>query len=95
MKKGVNEKKQSIGGTSFMAAGIVVMMVPAIFYIFLGDFNSFLQRCNLPFSTIDIDGMIINCTEIRFVYVLSYFCLLFGLILVTLGLAKKIMEQKK
>ncbi len=96
LKKGTNmEEKKRIGGGSFIASGIVVMLVPAIFYIVLGDFNSFLQNCALPFSTVDIDGMILSCTELRFVYVLSYFCLLFGSILVIFGLAKKIIESKK
>jgi len=95
-KKGINmEEKKRIGGGSFIASGILVMLVPAIFYIVFGDFNSFLENCALPFSTVDIDGMILSCTEIRFVYVLSYFCLLFGSVLVILGLGKKIIESKK
>ncbi len=93
MKK--SKKKEEIGGGSFIAAGIVVTFVPAIFYIIFGDFVSLLKNCSLPFSTVDIDGMILNCIEIRFVYVLSYFCIFFGLLLVVWGLAKKIMEAKK
>ena len=95
-KREETKKKQGIGGGSFIAAGIVVMLVPAIFYIALGDFVSLLQKCNLPFSIVDLgNGMIFDCTELRFVYVLSYFCLFFGLILIIWGLAKKIIEQKK
>jgi len=89
------EKEKGIGGGSFIAAGIIVMLVPAILYIIFGDFASFLQMCTRPFSSIDIDGMIVSCTELRFVYVLSYFCLLFGAILVIFGLGKKIIETKK
>jgi len=90
------KKKQGAGGGSFIAAGIVVMLVPSIFYIILGDFVSLMSNCNMPFATVDIgSNMIVRCTELRFSYVLSYFCLLFGLILVILGIAKKIMEQKK
>ena len=89
-------KKQSASGLSFMAAGIVVMLVPSIFYIVLGDFISLMHSCGEPFATVDIgNNMIIRCTELRFTYVLSYFCLLFGMMLVILGIAKKIMEQKK
>jgi hypothetical protein len=89
-------KKQSTGGTSFIASGIVVMLVPSIFYVILGDFVSLMSNCNMPFDTVDIgNNMIVRCTELRFSYVLSYFCLLFGMILVILGIAKKIMEQKK
>jgi len=95
-KKEKAVKKRGIGGGSFIVAGIIVMLVPSIFYVVLGDFFSLLQNCALPFSTVDIgNGMIINCTELRFIYVLSYFCLLFGLILIILGLAKKIIESKK
>ena len=90
------KKKQGAGGGSFIAAGIIVMLVPSIFYIILGDFVSLMNNCNMPFATVDIgNNMIVRCTELRFSYVLSYFCLLFGLILVILGIAKKIMEQKK
>ncbi len=90
------KKKQGAGGGSFIAAGIVVMLVPSIFYIVLGDFISLLSNCNLPFATVNIgNDMIIRCTELRFSFVLSYFCLLFGMILVILGIAKKVMEQKK
>jgi hypothetical protein len=90
------KKKQSNSGISFIAAGIVVMLVPSIFYIILGDFVSLMNNCNMPFATVDIgNNMIVGCTELRFSYVLSYFCLLFGMILVILGIAKKVMEQKK
>jgi len=90
------KKKQSTGGISFIASGIVVMLVPSIFYVILGDFVSLMSNCNMPFATVDIgNNMIVRCTELRFSYVLSYFCLLFGMILVILGIAKKIMEQKK
>jgi hypothetical protein len=90
------KKKQGAGGISFIAAGIVVMLVPSIFYIILGDFVSLMNNCNMPFATVDIgNNMIVRCTELRFSYVLSYFCLLFGMILVILGIAKKIIEQKK
>lgn len=90
------KKKQGVGGVSFIVAGIVVMLVPAIFYIMFGDFASLLKSCAVPFSTVDVgNGMIVNCVELRFVYVLSYFCILLGLILVVLGITKKIMEQKK
>jgi hypothetical protein len=88
-------KKQGAGGISFIAAGIVVMLVPSIFYIILGDFVSLMSSCNMPFATVDIgNNMIVGCTELRFSYVLSYFCLLFGMILVILGIAKKVIEQK-
>jgi len=90
------KKEKGIGGGSFIAAGIVVMIIPAIFYVLLGDFVSLMQNCTMPFSTVDIgDGTVINCMELRFVYVLSYFCLFFGLILIVWGLAKKIIEAKK
>ena len=96
MKKVVSKKNQGIGGGSFIVAGIVVMLVPAIFYVILGDFTSLIQNCNLPFSTVEIgNSMIVSCTELRFVYVLSYFCLLFGAILIILGLGKKILDQRK
>jgi hypothetical protein len=97
MKNKVEPKeKQSIGGISFIVSGIVVMLVPSIFYVILGDFVSLMSNCNMPFATVDIgNNMIVGCTELRFSYVLSYFCLLFGMILVILGIAKKVMEQKK
>jgi len=94
-KKGKPEKEKGIGGSSFIVAGIVVMLVPAILYIILGDFTLFLQKCAIPISTVDIGGILLSCTELRFVYVLSYFCLFFGLILVIWGLVKKIIESKK
>ncbi len=103
MKKKRNHEKKNkkpkegrgIGGGSFIAAGIVVMLIPAILYIILGDFTLFLQRCSVPISNVDIGGIILSCTELRFVYVLSYFCLFFGLILIIWGLVKKIIERKK
>ncbi|NIM46937.1 MAG: hypothetical protein GTN40_02140 [Candidatus Aenigmarchaeota archaeon] len=88
--------KKSIGGGSFIASGILGILVPSIFYIVLGDFNSFLQECNLPFSTVNIgNDMIVNCTEIRLVFVISYICVFFGLIFIILGVAKKIIEMKR
>jgi len=88
--------KKRIGGGSFIASGILGILVPSIFYIVLGDFNSFLQECNLPFSTVNIgNDMMVNCTEIRLVFVISYICVFFGLIFVILGIAKKIIEFKK
>ena len=95
VKKGETAKKQGIGGGSFIAAGIVVTLIPAIFYIIFGDFVVLLQNCGPLSSTIDIDGIFINCIELRFVYVLSYFCIFFGLILIIWGLAKKIIEARK
>ncbi|NIM46936.1 MAG: hypothetical protein GTN40_02135 [Candidatus Aenigmarchaeota archaeon] len=96
MKKKEKPKEvKGIGGGSFITAGIVVMLVPAILYIIFGDFTSFLKHCVIPFSSVDIGGFIVTCMELRFIYVLSYFCLFFGLILVIFGLGKKIIETKK
>ncbi len=95
MKKKPKTKKHWIGGGSFIASGIVVILIPAILYIIFGDFTVYLQECSVSFSTIDIGGMTTSCIELRFIYVLSYFCLLFGLILIILGIAKKIIESKK
>jgi hypothetical protein len=96
MKKKQNFKqKQEIGGISFMAAGMIVILVPEIFFIVLGDFTQLISKCTMPFGSVDIgNNMVIDCTQLRFVYVLSFFCLLLGLILIILGLAKKIIEQK-
>lgn len=87
--------KQGVGGISFIAAGMVVIFVPEIFFIILGDFVSLVSKCNMPFGNVDIgNNMIIDCLQLRFAYVLSFFCILLGLILIILGLAKKIMDQK-
>ena len=87
--------KQSIGGISFIFAGMVIILVPEIFFIFLGDFTQLINKCTMPFGTVDIgNNMVMSCAELRFVYVLSSFCLLLGLILVILGIAKKIIEEK-
>jgi PGF-pre-PGF domain-containing protein len=87
--------KQGISGGSFLASGIVVTIVPAIIYIFLGNFVSLLQYCTLPFSAVNLgNNVITNCIELRFYYTLSYFCLLFGLILIMWGLIKKVVEEK-
>ncbi len=95
-KKEEKKTKKRIGGGSFIASGILGILVPAIFYIVLGDFNSFLQNCALPFSTVDIgNSMIVNCTEIRLVYVISYLSVFFGSIFIVWGLAKKLIELKK
>lgn len=89
------KQKQGIGGVSFMAAGMIVIFVPEIFFVMLGDFTQLVSRCNMPFGSVDIgNNMIVDCMQLRFAYVLSYFCLLLGLVLVILGLAKKIIEQK-
>ena len=96
MKKVPEKQQTGIGGGSFIVSGIVVMLVPAIFFVLLGDFTYLIKSCALPFSTIDIgNGTLVNCMELRFVYSLSYFCVLCGLILVILGLSKKILEQLK
>ena len=87
--------KQEIGGVSFMVAGMVVILVPEIFFVILGDFISLVSKCNMPFGSVDIgNNMIIDCVQLRFAYVLSFFCVLLGLILIILGLAKKIIDQK-
>ena len=91
-------EKQSIGisGISFIIAGVVVMLVQAIFFVILGDFISLIKGCTLPLSSVDIgDGTLVSCMELRFVYSLSYFCVILGLILLILGLSKKILEQIK
>ena len=94
-KKEVQKQRQTVGGVSFMAAGIVIILVPEIFFIVLGDFTSLVSKCTMPFGSVEIgNNMIVDCMELRFTYVLSYFCLLLGLILVILGLAKKILEEK-
>jgi len=96
LKKEEIKTIKRIGGGSFIASGILGILVPAIFYIVLGDFNSFLENCALPFSTVDIGNeMIVNCTEIRLVYVISYLSVFFGLIFIAWGIAKKIIELKK
>jgi hypothetical protein len=96
MKKKQNlKKKQEVGGISFMAAGMIIILVPEIFFIVLGDFTQLISKCTMPFGSVDIgNNMVMDCTQLRFVYVLSFFCLLLGLILIILGLAKKIIEQK-
>jgi len=94
-QKEIVKQKQGVGGVSFMVAGMVIIFIPEIFFILLGDFTQLVSKCSMPFGSIDIgNNMIISCTEMRFVYVLSFFCLLLGLILIILGIAKKIMEQK-
>ena len=95
-KRGKAEKKRGISGESFIVAGTVVMVTPSIFYILLGDFVSLLKHCDLPLSSVNIgNNVMISCIELRFDYVMTYFCLLFGSILIILGLIKKIREQKK
>lgn len=90
------KKSKKIGGGSFILSGIISILTPAMFYIVLGDFNSFLKECALPFSTVNIgNDMIVNCTEIRLVYIISFLGVFFGLILIVWGFAKKIIELKK
>jgi PGF-pre-PGF domain-containing protein len=90
-----HKKRQIFTGTSFIVAGVVVTLVPAILYIVFGDIGSILKYCNLPFSTVDIgSNTMINCVELRFYFVLSCFCLLFGSILIIWGLIKKAIELK-
>ena len=95
-KKEEVKPKKRIGGGSFIASGVLSILVPAMFYVVLGDFSSFLQDCSLPFSDVNIGSdMIVNCTEMRLVYVISFLCVFFGAILIIYGLAKKIVEIKK
>jgi len=96
VKKEEIKPKRKIGGGSFIASGILSILVPAMFYVVLGDFSSFLEECSLPFSSVDIgNDMIVNCTEMRFVYILSFLCVFFGAIFIIYGLAKKIKGMKK
>lgn len=89
------EKHNNTGGISFLIGGIIVALVPALFFVILGDFIQLANKCSMPFDSVDIgNNTIVDCTQIRFVYVLSYFCLLLGSILIILGIAKKIIEQK-
>ncbi len=96
LKKEKIKPKKKIGGGSFIASGILSIMVPAIFYIVLGDFTAFMGSCGLPFSSVDIGNeMIVNCTELRLVFVLSFLFVFIGLILVVWGLAKKIIKMRE
>ncbi|NIO45166.1 MAG: hypothetical protein GTN36_06490, partial [Candidatus Aenigmarchaeota archaeon] len=45
-KEEVKPKKR-IGGGSFIASGVLSILVPAMFYVVLGDFGAFLQDCSL------------------------------------------------
>jgi len=90
----MEKKENGIGGNSFIVAGIIMMLIPMIFFIILGDINLLLKNCTLTFSSVDLgNGTMITCLELRFIYALSYFCILLGSILIILGLIKKITEK--
>jgi len=89
-------EKKKIGGGAFIASGVFTILTPAIFFIVLGDFFSLIKDCSLPYATVDIgEGLIVNCSEIRLIYIISFIAVFIGIILVIWGLAKKVIDYKK